>query len=140
MTMTRHVQGYILIDAMIAMVILVFGVLGLLNLQARLTIDNQLAQLRTQASFYGHTTVVCSWSGCSQRYLLCRSDSRRMRQWDSTNLYNQLAHFSQYTMPSANLNPPTATLNADGTMTVTIFWRLNQETVFHRYIVRSQIQ
>ncbi len=137
-----HEKGYLLIDAMIAMVVLVVGVLGLLSLQSRLLLDNQLAQYRTRASLLATQLVSAANSdtGNASCYVIPVGNQAGCASPTALAFTNNWLATVNAEMPFANLNPPTATLNVDGTMTINIFWRLNREAQFHRFVVRGQVQ
>lgn len=58
----RAVQGFMLIEALVALLIFAFGVLGLVGLQATMTKAQSTAKYRADASFLAQQVLGTMWS------------------------------------------------------------------------------
>lgn len=137
---TRQTGGA-LIEALLAMLILIIGVLGLIAMQANLLNHSSKARLRLQASLFANELIAmtiadntnancyvvptASQSGCNSSIAKAYTDA-----W--------VAEVNT-TLPGTAITPTTATLNGDGTFTVRLFWTLPQGDIQHNHIVTSHI-
>ena len=116
-------QGVILIEAMIAIVIFAFGVLGIVGLQAAMVRNTTDAKYRSEASYIAQQYVGLMWS-------------------DSDDIGN-----SQFTAskPLSNLLPGgllniTVDPNDKSKIDVTVSWTQPGETQAHNFTTSSRIQ
>lgn len=135
----QHLSAYALLEALIGMMIFTIGILGVVALQGNVLSRNMDANFRIKASLMANELISLATadSGNAGCYTLpatgCSSAaaSAFMTDW-ITEVNNNL--------PGSTTNQPTATLAADRTLTVTLFWQRNQDPILHNYISTTQLE
>jgi type IV pilus assembly protein PilV len=134
-------RGSSLIEALIAISIFSFGLMGIAGLQAQLFTAGQQSQLRAQASYlaeeiFGIASADPGNVGC---YTM---DASGAGTCSSTLAKAAVADWRQRAMsalPGATDHPPTVTYGVDGTLTITLLWKRPQETVQHNYVASTNL-
>lgn len=110
-------EGALLIEAMIAILIFSLGILAIVGMQATSLRQTADAKYRLDASFAANQIIGEMWL-------------------DKASLANYVVTNADYPgLPNA-----TKTVAVNGTeVTVTISWRLNGETVSHKYVTITKI-
>ena len=108
-------RGVVLIEAMLSILIFSIGVLGVVGLQARMVQESIHAQYRIDASYFASQAVSQSMVGAFNS-----------TQW-------------QADIASALPNGSGTVATAGTQVTVSVFWRLPQESSNHNFRVIAQI-
>jgi type IV pilus assembly protein PilV len=136
----RTSQGFVLLDAMVAVLIFSFGILGMVALQSSAVQLTSTANYRVNASMYADQVISQMWT-------------------DPVNLANYATGGAQYTawvktiscstsssptcLPGVTANPPTIVigpgvtyngLNSNSLVTVTINWQAPNDSTPHSYV------
>ena len=133
----RFQLGSYLLEALIAILIFSFGILGLIGLlgsSIRITND---ARFRTEAANLASAMVAEMWTmTAAQMDTQFGSGGAKLTDWQTK---------ASSLLPSAATYPPTVDLTQPGlspesrTVVVTVFWQLPGETEKHRYLMTAQI-
>jgi type IV pilus assembly protein PilV len=142
MASLKKQQGFTLIDSLIATLILILGSLGIISLQSRMVLGNQLANQRTQASLFASQLLAVANADSVNAPCYVVPVSAQVGCTSAVARSFTVAWISQTTssLSGSTANLPTAVLNANGTLTVSVFWKLNQEPGFHSFVVTGQVQ
>jgi type IV pilus assembly protein PilV len=138
-----HQRGSFLLEAMMAVLIIAFGVLGLIGLQARAMQNVDDSQFRSEAVHIAQSLIGQMWV------------------WDQTTLsanfstgsgagtpYDEFKKYVQARLPGASGSAPTVTVTPSipptpGTLvTVTIFWKPPSDQAsnpYHQYVTTAII-
>jgi type IV pilus assembly protein PilV len=134
-------RGTSLIEALVAVMVFSFGVVGMAGLQAHLFGAAVQSQYRAQASHLSEELLglAAADPGNATCYTMdatgpgvCSSTSA------GTAVVDWRARALQ-SLPGATQRPPTVTYAADGTMTITLLWNRPQETVQHNYVATTNL-
>ena len=138
-TLPRRQGGSYLLEALIAILIFSFGILGLIGLlgsSIRITND---ARYRTEAANLASAMIADMWTMTSAQL----DTAIRLRAARSSTEWKTKA---AELLPSATAaNPPTVDLTPPGlsqqsrTAVVTVFWQLPGETTPHQHVMTAQI-
>jgi type IV pilus assembly protein PilV len=142
--------GTVLFEAMIAVLIFSFGVLGVVGLQARMIANTAEAKYRNEASFFVNRLLGNMW-------VADRSSSTAMTSYTTSGAnykiwYESIKNANAATgllgLPGADANPPevdvtTVTNPVSGLpvsydVTVTVFWQTPGQPA-HRHVVAASI-
>lgn len=133
-------SGFLLIEALIAILIFSLGILGLVALQAVVIKETTDAQYRVEASMFTNQLIAQMWaedkvnlatnfaSPNGPRYLAWRAD---------------VVTAANGGLPNAAAQPPTVVFGANNQVTITIFWQLPGAvagTPFHQHATTTQLQ
>lgn len=123
-------KGFALLEALVAILVFSFGILGTLGLQVSMTNEQTSAKLRSDASFLASGLIGAMWADIANRnsYATATCDGYpRCLEWK-----NKVA---------ANLpnGVPTVTVNAaTGDVLITISWTMPNGDV-HQYVTATTI-
>jgi type IV pilus assembly protein PilV len=136
-TLPRRQGGSYLLEALIAILIFSFGILGLIGLlgsSIRITND---ARYRTEAANLAGAMIADMWTMNAAQLdtEFGTSGSGKLGAWETK---------AAELLPQANTNKPTVTLSPglsqqSRTAVVTVFWQLPGETTPHQHMMTAQI-
>lgn len=140
-------RGVALLEAMVALLIFSFGILGLVGLQAVAIKNTGDAKLRADASFLANQIIAQMWAD----QLNLASYAHRPNAGadvcspagSASANGNVTAWVAEITrvLPGATSTNQQITVNAaTGAVTVTVCWRANQETTDHNHVVTAQVR
>ena len=134
---SRHQRGSYLLEALIAILIFSFGILGLIGLLAssvRITND---ARYRTEAANLAGAMIADMWTmTAAEMDAQFGSGGAKLTAWQGK---------AGALLPSAGTYPPTVDLTQPGlspesrTVVVTVFWQMPGETEKHQHLMTAQI-
>lgn len=134
-------RGFVLLDALIAILIFSFGILGIVALEASATKLSGDAKYRTDAALLADRLIGDMW-GYDPATLSTdfAADGKAFIAWRDNLVDCAKAKVTTNCLPGVAANPPTVTLGTNNLVTVTVRWQAPQETSPHQYITISQIQ
>lgn len=128
--------GFLLLEALIALLLFSLGILGLVGMQAvsaRVTAD---AQYRAEASMHADKLIseMRSSGNPATVALDYAAGSEKLQAWIDE------IQAPQTGLPGANDYPPTVTIDgAPSTVTVSIFWKMPGESKEHQFVTVATI-
>jgi type IV pilus assembly protein PilV len=138
-------QGSFLLEALVAVLIVAFGVLGLLGLHARSIQHVEDAQYRAEAAYLASALVGQMWVDVKDPALL----QAKYEDSGSGAGYTEFKAMVDQRLPGASLagNDPTVTFIPPAAppavqspqVAITIFWQPPGETAPHRYQITTRI-
>lgn len=131
-------KGYTLMESLVAMVLLAAGMLGVIGLQARMIAVNTQSQHRMQASLYaselvGMATADAANVGC---YAVLAAPPADCSSHKAASLAAKWAENTLNGLPNSEV---VATVTPDGTFSVTLQWKRDQESTTHNYVLTTRI-
>lgn len=134
-------SGASLIEAMVAGLVFTFGVLGILGLESKLLLQNVRAQQRIQASMLAAKLIstAAADQGNAACYVVPVANQVGCGSATALAFTNAWVTEVGTTFPATGAADPTATLNADNTLSVTISWKLRQDASSHSILVSGQV-
>ena len=134
---SRHQNGSYLLEALIAILIFSFGILGLIGLLgSSLRITND-ARYRSEAANLASGMIADMWTmTAAQMDTQFGPSGTKLADWQEK---------AAGLLPSARANPPTVDLLQPGlspqsrTVVVTVFWKLPGEPELHKQLMTAQI-
>lgn len=140
-SLPRGTQGFVLLDALIAVLIFTFGILAIVALQASAIKLNGDAKYRVDAALLANRLISNMWTADSSvlatDYV---TDGSAYKAWVKDMVDCSTAKVSSNCLPGVAANKPTVTLDANNLVTVTVRWQAPEDTGPHQYITISQIQ
>jgi type IV pilus assembly protein PilV len=134
----RTACGFTLVDSLVSILIMSVGMLGLVKLQSQSLIATRIAEDRSKASFLANSLVATANADSNNAncYIIpvngnCNSSVAASFRDNWITDVNR--NFAQATALNA-----TATLNGDGSYTVSVSWQPKNDTV-HNYSVTGQV-
>lgn len=125
---SRRARGFMLIEALVALLIFAFGVLGLVGLQATMTKAQSTAKYRADAAFLAQQVLGTMWS-----------DAPNIASYATANCAGYSRCKSWATKVASTLPAGTAAVTLAGTdITVAITWTQPNEGS-HTYSTRTTI-
>jgi type IV pilus assembly protein PilV len=137
----RPQSGVMLLEALIAILIFAIGILGIVGLQGTAVKQVSDARFRSDAALLANQLI-------GQMWLTDRSSTTLDSQFTATGAshakYSAWKDMVAATLPmsqdpSVGVNH-TAGANAEGTVTITIFWQAPGDTAEHHYVAVAQIR
>jgi type IV pilus assembly protein PilV len=129
-------QGIVLLDAVIAIVIFSFGILGMVVLQAAAVKLAGDAKYRTDAAMLADQVIAQMWtvdpSTLASSY--GSSGGAGFTAWKSI-----VTTTGTGRLPGAAANPPTIVVGTNNLITVTVKWQAPNDTGTHSYVSITQI-
>ena len=130
-------NGSYLLEALIAILIFSFGILGLIGLLgSSLRITND-ARYRSEAANLASAMIADMWTmTAAQMDTQFGPSGTKLADWQAK---------AASLLPSADANPPTVDLTQPGlspqsrTVVVTVFWKLPGESELHKQLMTAQI-
>jgi type IV pilus assembly protein PilV len=140
--MKRYQAGGGLIEALISLVTISIGILGMIGMQAALLAENGESRVRMQAGFFA--TSILGMAAANPENVGCFIlNSAQTVPCSSVDVATQAANWNtQVTdaLPNAATIPPVvAYTSATGQLSVTLRWRINGDTTVHNYIATTQV-
>lgn len=133
--MKQRQSGFLLIEALIAVLIFSFGILALVALQAVVVKEVGEAKFRMEATQFTNQLIGQMWAddkvNLSANY--ASPDGPRYVQWK-----NEVV--AAGSLPGAAANPPTVVFGANNQVTVSVFWKRPGADVAHQYVAITQLQ
>ena len=130
-------QGSFLLEALIAILLLSFGILGMVGLVSTSIRATSDARYRTEAATLANGMVADMWAlNPTQLDTEFGSGGTKLVAWRAK---------AASLLPSADVDPPTVDLTQPGlslqsrTVVVTVFWQLPGSTERHSYMITGQI-
>ena len=139
-------KGFSLLESMMAILIVSFGVLGIMRLQSSAITANNDAKLRSEASLLANEMIGLLWSDRTNldQYKLnsdktpCEPGSNAAPATLSA-LVNWIGKVEEL-LPQAETLAQTIKIDANRIVTVTVCWRAPQDRTEHRHEALTQIQ
>jgi type IV pilus assembly protein PilV len=131
--MDRKQSGFLLIEALIAILIFAFAILALVALQAVVIKETAEAKYRMEAAL--HTDRLLGQMWVSNKPALSgdfATGGARFTTWR-----NELGNSG---LPGVAANPPTVVFGANNYVTVSVFWQQPGSPAPHQYVTITQIQ
>lgn len=135
----QKIQGSVLLEALVSIVIFSFGILGLIGMQLAAIRNSSEAQFRSDAAAFANSviaemrvddpaTVVADYSSPSgTKYLAwaarVANDSTGLPSVDVT----------------GSVNLPTISVTASGDFTITLFWQGKSDNATRQHLVKGQL-
>ena len=140
MKRSRNESGFLLIEALVAMLIFSLGILGLVALQAVVIKETSNAQYRVEASLFTNQLIAQMWAEDKANLATNFSspDGQRYLAWQAA-----VAATGSGGLPNAAAQPPTVVFGANNQVTITIFWQLPGAVAgspFHQHVTMTQLQ
>jgi len=120
-----------LLEALIAILIFSIGILAIVGMQATALQDLGEAKYRTEASFLANQVIAEMWGGIGSDPNQVAANLANYAYGGSGSPSATVADWVgqvQATLPGAQDFPPTITVAADNSVTVTVRWRAPRET------------
>ncbi len=137
----RQQAGAFLLEALIAILIIAFGVLGLVGLQAQSMRHVNDAQFRAEAAYHAATVTAQMWAHDPTAVQTYFGSSGA----GFTSFKNAIVAAGTG-LPNASANPPTITFDNTATnaknssiATITINWQYPGETQWHTYSTQAVV-
>lgn len=139
--MRNHQSGSTLLEALISLLVLSVGVLGIISIQANLLMTGQQAQSRMQASLLANRLIGLASAdpanaGCYAVNVRPLPDCASPK---AQALAAAWATDAQDALPNAAFTPPTVSVSGAGILTVTLQWKRDQESLAHNYVSVSRV-
>ena len=140
--MKRYQGGSGLIEALISLVTISIGILGMIGMQAALLAENGESRVRMPAGLCA--TSILGMAAANPENVGCFIvNSAQTVACSSTDAATQAANWNTQAsdaLPnSATVPPQVAYDNTSGKLTVTLRWRINGDTTVHNYIATTQV-
>lgn len=133
-------SGFLLIEALIAILIFSLGILGLVALQAVVIKETSSAQYRVEASMFTNQLIAQMWAEDKATLAtnFASPDGLRYLAWRA-----DVVATGSGGLPNAAAQPPTVVFGANNQVTITIFWQLPGAVTgspFHQHTTITQLQ
>lgn len=143
--MDRKQSGFLLIEALIAILIFAFAILAIVALQAVVIKETAEAKYRMEAAL--HTDRLLGQMWASNKVALAADfaspGGARFATWRDEVINTDLADSNKTPgLPGATANPPTVVFGANNQVTVSVFWQQPGATAGtppHQYVTITQI-
>lgn len=131
----RKQQGFMLLEALLAILIFSVGILAMVGLQAASIKNNVNAKYRADASYLANQAIANMWvSNTEQLSANFATGGAAYNTWVAA---VQDAHTG---LPnSSGANAPTITVGAGNFVTITVYWKAPGEPDRHQYVATAQI-
>lgn len=151
--MRSRQSGVMLLEAMIAILIFSFGVLGVVGMQAAAVTASRDAKYRTDAGLLANEILGQMWTGDRTGTVLQTNFQGDGEQADATNVVTDGPLFTPWmqrvvaTLPGVLENPPLVAVTpgvvgppqTSSTVSITVRWRSPNDISVHNYRVIVQI-
>lgn len=139
--MRKLQTGSAVIEGLTAITVFSIGILGLIGLQANVLEHNAQAQFRTEASYFAQEIIGLALADYANA--TCYTVNPASGGCGNANAELSAVQWVervQAVLPGAGATPPTVTYDADGTFSVTIQWKRENEDTWHNYVSITNIQ
>lgn len=131
-----------LIEALMSLVVLSVGILGLIGMQATVIQDNSESRVRMQAGFFA--TSVLGMAAANPENVGCFIvNSTQSAACVSPDVQTQASAWLDQVvsaLPGAATVPPQVAYdNGSGQLTVTLRWRMRGDNAVHNYVATTQV-
>ena len=134
--MRRHIDGFALLEAMLAILVFSVGLLAILMLLSVSLLEVGNARYRSQASLLASGVIADMWTAD-------RSVQNLRARFGNANAsaYQRWLASVVATLPgvTANANQPVITIDDDRTVSISMQWQAPGEATAHRLLVRTTI-
>ena len=143
----RSLSGFVLLDAVIAILVFSIGILGMVALQATAIKLAGDAKYRTDAAMLVDQVIAQMWgsdlktSGAlatAYAGTTVANGGPKYKTWAAT-LDCTSATAATGCLPGATANPPTISVTGNNVVTITINWQAPNDTGPHNYVSISQL-
>jgi Tfp pilus assembly protein PilV len=137
----RRQCGVALIEALSALLILVFGVLGLLKMTATVVQTNVQSHERIQAAFLAEQLISMALSDLSNAGCYAINSAQPCGSASAQSSAAQWLAQVQSGLPgvTATANQPQGDYLSDGTFTITLRWKKPSESTPHSYTTTTNV-
>jgi type IV pilus assembly protein PilV len=134
-------RGFVLLDALIALLIFSFGMLGILALQASAIKFGSDAKYRTDAALLADRLIAGMWVYDVNTVVAdFKTNGAAFNAWRDNLVDCAKAKVTTNCLPGVAANPPTVVFGDNNFVTITVQWQGPQESAPHTYVTVSQIQ
>jgi len=140
-------RGFVLLDALIAILIFSFGILGLMAVQANATLLSSDAKYRTDAALQADRLITQMWISDPKTLVaqfagdVGATTAPQYAAW-LKQLDCSTADQTSNCLPGVTANPPTVAVTAAGVVTITVRWKAQNAAsgdAAHQYVSITQI-
>ena len=140
MTRRQNQSGFLLIEALVAMLVFSLGILGLVALQAVVIKETTNAQYRVEASMLTNQLIAQMWAEDKTTLAtnFASPDGLRYLAWQADVVASATGG-----LPNAAAQPPTVVFGANNQVTISIFWQMPGAVAgspFHQHVTMTQLQ
>lgn len=138
----RRQRGSFLLEALIGLLIVMFGVLGLIGLQAKTIQNVSDAQFRSEAVFLANSLIAQMWiTNQAQLVANFATGAGPGTPYDEFKKYlaARLPGATGANVPTVTVVPAVAPLTGTQ-VTVTVFWQPPGDTATHAYVASAVVQ
>ena len=133
--------GVALIESLVSLVLLAFGVLGVLRMSATIVEANVQSRERIEATFFAEQLIGMALADPANAP--CYAVNANLPCGSTTAAANVTAWASQVTgtLPgvTSTVNLPSGSYTTDGTFSVTVSWRKASESQAHSYTATTNV-
>jgi type IV pilus assembly protein PilV len=137
--MRRFQTGSAVIEGLTAITVFSLGILGLIGLQANVLEHNAQAQYRAEASYLAEEIIGLATADALNADCYTVPAAGTCSNAVAEQAAADWAERVQEAMPGADAMPPTVEREANGTFTVTILWKRENEDTSHNYVSVTNI-
>jgi len=134
-------KGFVLLDALIAVLIFSLGILGIVALQANATKLGGDAKYRTDAALLADRLIADMWGAVPSTIATdYATGGSAFNKWRDDLVDCAKAKVTTNCLPGVAANTPTVVVGDNNLVTITVKWQAPQEDTPHQYVTISQIQ
>jgi type IV pilus assembly protein PilV len=137
--MRRFQTGSAVIEGLTAITVFSLGILGLIGLQANVLEHNTQAQYRAEASYLAEEIIGLATADALNADCYTVPAAGTCSNAVAEQAAADWAARVQAALPGADDAPPTVEREANGTFTVTIQWKRENEDTSHNYVSVTNI-
>jgi type IV pilus assembly protein PilV len=137
--MRRFQTGSAVIEGLTAITVFSVGILGLIGLQANVLEHNAQAQYRAEASYLAEEIIGLATADALNANCYTVPAAGACTNATAGQAAVDWATKVQSALPGAEAAPPKVERAADGTFTVTIQWKRDNEDTSHNYVSVTNI-
>jgi type IV pilus assembly protein PilV len=134
-------RGVAIVEALVSVLLLVFGILGLMKMAVTLMQENVQSRDRLQATFFAEQLIGMALADPTNVGCYAVSSGAACGSTGAQTNATQWATQVKTLLPGATLvaNKPVATSAADGTFTVTVKWQKASDPLPHNYTATTNV-
>jgi type IV pilus assembly protein PilV len=137
--MRRFQTGSAVIEGLTAITVFSLGILGLIGLQANVLEHNAQAQYRAEASYLAEEIIGLATADSLNADCYTVPAAGTCANAVAEQAVTDWSERVQAALPGADAAPPTVEHALDGTFTVTIQWKRENEDTSHNYVSVTNI-
>jgi len=138
--MHRFQSGSAVIEGLTALTVFSLGILGLIGLQANVLAHNAQAQYRAEASYLSEEIIGLALADAANATCYTIPGDGTCASATASQSAQDWLTRVQEELPGSDLTPPTVTYAPDGTFSVTIQWKRQEEDTLHNYVSVTHIE